>query len=126
MRKTFLDTPDKRYLIKAAWSSALAYLLFIVHIIFETFWVKEVVGIFHDETHDSNILIAMIINFIVGLTVLCLAIISIAYSKFYLLETAAKDRLKPLNLFSLILAWSILFMDIIFVYLNVLHLLYIL
>lgn len=126
MRKTFIKPYDKTEINKSLAYVVTSYLLFVAHVLFQTFWGKYAIGILHDEAHDNNILIAMIINFVIGLTIMCLTIISLLHAHFYKKYISSEDRIKPLYFFSVTLAWSVALMNILFTILNVFYLLYIL
>lgn len=94
MRSTYYNTEDKKDFRKSVYLTVSSYIFTLTYLTFQVWWERTAITIFHDESHDLDILTALIINFIATLTIVILNILSISYIMSYKYETASKDKFK--------------------------------
>lgn len=93
MRSTYYATLDKVYLFKAFKLIVFSYIILLAYIGFFAVWVKEAIGIFHDESHDNSILTGIVINLFFSLALIVSIIISITHLASYKTLTVISDKL---------------------------------
>lgn len=93
MRSTYYATLDKVYLLKAFKLIIFSYIILLAYIGFFVVWVKEAIGILHDESHDNSILAGIIINLFFSLTLIVSTVISTIHLASYKSLTVISDKL---------------------------------
>ena len=124
MRATYYASCDKIFFRKSIIFAVIMYFTVIASLFFSTIWEQNAIGILHDETHDTNILVGILLVVPIFLIVFTLLILSLTYAYDYKQQTATHDLLKPYSHVIISFNYTMLLIFIVFSIGNVIHLLY--
>lgn len=124
MRSTYYATEDKQYLKKAVKTSLASYIIMLSYIGFFIWWENEYIGVLYDYSRYTDIMFAMLFNFIFSLTIVIVIMISLMYIQEYNTTKPIYDKITYVAQSIKLLNIALIPLTIIFSFLNISNLIY--